>query len=449
MNGNIENTFKGDPKVGLCGFKNIGNTCYMNSILQLLIHSQTLLNFFLCTSNPYLLDDEENTSFVDLIIGDKISAPFIKYLKDCSIDRLADITRKKLKMSEDAEVEITISNFRMYLDNTLTIKLAEMINILIYRGNSCITPIGFKKVIDRKIPSLRGFAQQDSHELLIGILDILIEETGIDSEPVINNVPSKIKEYFKYIDETKQKFKKNSDIEERKKIIEEHNNYKKENHDIINKYNGLKYMTNVFSKKRKNLLDTSTTGYNPTIFNFLTFNMDIFRCTECNNTNYKFDFNTVLSLDINPTLTECFDNFIREETIERKCEVCSCQKSVKTKKIWRPGMLLYIQLCRFTQLPNGKILKNNTQVEIPDTIDISNYCDNSMKTEKSLTYKYKLKGISNHMGGMNGGHYTADGISITDNKTWYHFDDSRVGRHQTVPIDCSNAYILMYEMDFD
>jgi ubiquitin C-terminal hydrolase len=72
-----------------------------------------------------------------------------------------------------------------------------------------------------------------------------------------------------------------------------------------------------------------------------------------------------------------------------------------------------------------------------------------MKTEKSLSYKYKLKGISNHMGSLNGGHYTADGISIIDNKNWYHFDDSRVGRHQTVPIDTSNAYILMYEMEIE
>ena len=446
MNTDIGNTFK-DPKLGLCGFNNMGNTCYMNSILQLLIHSQTLITFLLCDNNPFILNDEKNTSFVDLIINDKIQAPFIKYLKNCSVDKLAEIIRKKLKLDQNTEVEITIGNFRLYLDNTLTIKLAEIINTLIYCGNSNITPNGFKKVIDRKIPSLRGFIQQDAHELLIGILDILIEETCVVSEPVINNVPDKIKEYYKYIEELKIKVKNITDIEEKKIYFEEYNNYKKKHYDVINKYMGLKYMTNVFKSKRINSLDLSTTGYNPTIFNLLTFNMDIFKCVECDNYNYKFEFNTVLSLNIKPTLAECFENYIKEESIEKKCEICSCNNAIKKKLIWRPGMLLYIQLCRFNHLPNGRILKNNSQVEIPDIIDISNYCDSSMKTEKSLTYKYKLKGISNHMGDLNGGHYTADGISITNNTTWYHFNDTQVGRHQTLPINTSNAYILMYEMD--
>lgn len=447
MTTDIANTFKGDPKLGLCGFRNMGNTCYMNSILQLLIHSQTLVNFLLCETNPFTLKGEENTSFVDLIIEDKIKAPFIKYLKDCSADRLGNIIRTKLKLGPEDEVEITVGNFRLYLDNTLTIKLAEMINILIYRGNSCITPTGFKNIIDRKIPSLRGFAQQDAHELLIGVLDILIEETGIDSEPVINNVPNKIKEYIKFHDKLRLLIRKTTNVEEKKQYIEEHNKFKKENLDTINKYMGLKYMTDVFGKKRKNSLDTSTTGYNPTIFNLLTFTMNTFKCADCNNCNHKFEFNTILSLDIKPTLAECFENYIKEEPIERKCEICSSTHTMKKKQIWRPGMLLYIQLCRFSHLPNGRIMKNNLEVEIPDTIDISDYCDSTMGSDKSLTYKYKLKGISNHMGSLNGGHYTADGISIIDNKTWYHFDDSRVGRHQTVPIDTSSAYILMYEME--
>lgn len=434
-----------NQKLGLCGFKNMGNTCYMNSILQLLVHSRTIINFLLCDSNPFVFD--ENLSFVDLIIQDKIQAPFIKFLKECSTGRLRELVIKKLNLKEDEEIKLSLSDYKIYLENTLTTKLAEMVNTLIYRGNCCLTPVGFKKVIDVKIPSLRGFAQQDAHELLLGVFDLLIEETGDDSEPVINNVPSKIKEYSNLIENLRNKVKSTNSFEEKKKLVEELNDYKQKNKDVINKFEGLKYMTKVFGMKRKNSLDTSTTGYNPAIFNLLTFSINTFTCTTCNNANYKYEFNTILNLNVMDTLDNCFKNYIREEQIERKCEICQNRDCIKKKLIWRPGMLLFIQLCRFNNLPNGRVWKNNNDVNIPDTIDISPYCDNSMKTDKTLTYKYKLRGISNHMGSLNGGHYTADGVSITDNKTWYHFDDSRVGKHRSESIDTSNAYILMYEME--
>lgn len=432
-------------KIGLCGFKNMGNTCYMNSIIQLLIHSKFFINFLLCDKNPYI--NKNDLSFIDMVIKDEIQAPFIKFLKSCSLEKIADIIRKNHNLDLNDEVKVSINDLKIHMENTLTIKLAELINILIYRGNSCITPTGFKKIIDKKIPSLSGFGQQDAHELLIGIFDVLIEETGIDSEPVINNVPNTVKEYMQLIERMRILIKQTNEFEVKKKYVFEVNKYKQENKETINKYNGLKYMSNVFGSKRKNSFDTTTTGYNPLVFNLLTFDVNTIRCVKCNNTVHKYEFNTILSLDVKPTLEESFKNYIKEENIERKCEICSNTNTVKKKQIWRPGMLLYIQLCRFNNLPNGRVWKNNQNVKIPKYIDISEYCDNSMKTDKSLSYNYKLKGISNHMGSLNGGHYTADAVSIVDNKTWYHFDDSSVGKHQSDSFNTTSAYILMYEMD--
>ena len=71
-------------------------------------------------------------------------------------------------------------------------------------------------------------------------------------------------------------------------------------------------MSNVFGKKRTNSLDTSSTGYNPMIFNLLSFNIDTFKCEECAFESCKYEYTTILSLSVKPTLKECFEQFIEE-----------------------------------------------------------------------------------------------------------------------------------------
>lgn len=55
---------------------------------------------------------------------------------------------------------------------------------------------------------------------------------------------------------------------------------------------------------------------------------------------------------------------------------------------------------------------------------------------------YELYAISNHYGGLGGGHYTA---YAKNNEKWYEFDDSRVSNSFKKDIVSSSAYILFYE----
>ena len=424
-----------ESKIGLCGFRNIGNTCYMNSILQLLTHTKLILNFLLAKSNPFINSNKNNMSFYELVKNKLVDAEFVSYLEQGAIQRVGEKERIRLKLKEDDEVIINKSDIDNFIEYSLTIKLAEIINTIIYKGNSQFTPTGFKQIIDMKIPALRGWGQHDSHELLINILDIMIEETGIESNPIINNVPDSIHEYINFLKSIKQKITIAETQEEKITIVQELNEYKKSNNDIINKYNGLNYMMKIFKNR-----------YNPMIFKFETFTIDTIICDECKHQTCNYQFYTIMMLHIKPTLKECFDNFIQEEHVDRKCEICNCLSANKYTKIWRPGMTLYIELCRFNSLPNGRTSKNNMDVEIPDLIDIREYCDNSMRTDENFNYKYKLKGISNHLGNSGGGHYTADCVSVVDDKTWYHFDDTNVSRYSDSNINKSSAYILLYEM---
>lgn len=57
---------------------------------------------------------------------------------------------------------------------------------------------------------------------------------------------------------------------------------------------------------------------------------------------------------------------------------------------------------------------------------------------------YDLIAVSNHYGGMGGGHYTAYGKNRTDNK-WYYFDDARVTEAKESDVVSKAAYVLFYQ----
>ncbi len=443
---NSNSNSNSNSKIGICGFKNIGNTCYMNSILQLLIHSKLIVNFVLSDTDPFI-NNIENKTFFQLFLSGKVKAKFVEYLKDNIMDRLGNMERTKLNLSKDEPVIINTNNFISCMETSLLLKLSEIVNTIIYKGNCSITPTDFKKTIDKRIPIMRGYLQQDSHELLNGILDCIIDESCIDSEPNINNVPVFVKNYHDYLETIRQKLKLTDSIEDKKNIINELDNFKKNNPLVINKYNGLKYMTSVFSNKRQNSLNASTTGYNSLIFNLLTFNINTFKCSECNYEIINYEHTTILTLQPKNTLKESFENFIEEEIIDKKCDICNNTHFLKKTMLWRPGMTLFIQLKRFDNLSNGKTWKNDLNVEIPHELDITDYCDNSMKTNSTVNYKYKLKGISNHSGSLRGGHYTADCASLIDDEIWHHYNDSTVSLYSTKNIDMSSSYILLYELN--
>ena len=406
-----------DTKIGLCGFRNIGNTCYMNSVIQLLIHSKNFVKFVLKIEN-------EKGQYED-------------FLQEATIDKIATITRKRLNLSESERVSIDRSDIVEIIESSITKQLVEIVNTIINKGNSIIAPISLKRAIDKKLSYFRGTSQQDAHELLIQLLGSIEEETGIESEPEINNVPLYIKEYMQLLEQVKTLIKNTSDIEERKVVISKFNEYRKKNKTMINNYMGVIHMEKYFKKR-----------YNPFIYQYMGFAINKIECVNCKNINTNFEDISVLTLGVKNSLKECLDNYIQPEEVEDyKCSICdSIQKAVKTTKLWRTPYILFIHFKRFKMHGNGRILKDNTNVNIPHEINLLNYCDDSLYTENTIAPNYKLRGISNHHGGMGGGHYTADCACLVNEDVWYNFDDSRVSKYNNSNIDTSSAYILMYEL---
>lgn len=416
------------PKLGKCGLRNIGNTCYMNSILQLLLHCKPLISFLIKKKK---LDEDDKTEI------EKCDYEF--YLEKTSVEKAAREERKRLRLEPDDEVSISKVLIEEQKINSITVELANIVDTMINKGASIITPHSFKQSLDKKISAFRGFSQQDAHEFIIHILDMIIEETGRESEPSINNVPDEIKNYIELSKECNKKIKNSESMEERKSIIQYLNNYRKTHLSIISKYNGLKYLVDIYKKQ-----------YNPFIYQIQSILVNEVECSECKNVTSSYENTPVLQLYVKESLQESLEQLVKTESIENyKCSVCDVNREInKTCKIWRTPSVLFIQLKRFEIMPNGRIRKNNLSVDIPLTIDLSPYCDETMLTEQKINRKYNLKGFSNHMGSLNGGHYTADCLCIVDNETWYRFDDSHVSRNTNKMIDTSNAYILMYEQEY-
>ena len=84
--------------------------------------------------------------------------------------------------------------------------------------------------------------------------------------------------------------------------------------------------------------------------------------------------------------------------------------------------------------------KLQTHVDFPiEGLDMSEF----ILENDGQKYVYDLFGISNHYGGMGGGHYTAFAKNWKENQ-WYHFDDSSCSKTSASRIVTDAAYNLFY-----
>uniref|UniRef100_A0A3B3ZMD5 Ubiquitin carboxyl-terminal hydrolase n=1 Tax=Periophthalmus magnuspinnatus TaxID=409849 RepID=A0A3B3ZMD5_9GOBI len=125
-------------------------------------------------------------------------------------------------------------------------------------------------------------------------------------------------------------------------------------------------------------------------------------------------------------LRECIELFTTMETLGEHdpwyCPTCKKhQQATKKFDLWSLPRILVVHLKRFSYNRCWRD-KLDTVVDFPiRDLNMSEFvCD-----PKAGPYIYDLIAVSNHYGGMGGGHYTAYGKNKMDGK-WYYFDDSSV-----------------------
>ncbi|KAI1321451.1 CSN-associated deubiquitinating enzyme Ubp12 [Mortierella claussenii] len=146
------------------------------------------------------------------------------------------------------------------------------------------------------------------------------------------------------------------------------------------------------------------------------------------------------------TLEDCLNEYTKEEQLGEEdlwyCPNCKKhQQATKKLDIWRLPEILVVHLKRFSHTRAWRD-KIDAFVDFPiHGLDLS---AKALKEEDQDDNVYDLFGVSNHMGGLGGGHYTAYAKNEKLDQ-WYNFDDSHVSPVGDVElIKSSSAYLLFY-----
>ena len=163
------------------------------------------------------------------------------------------------------------------------------------------------------------------------------------------------------------------------------------------------------------------------------------------NSRYMLDLRKHYLLASNTdSLESLLENFYKIEILSDDnkwlCPKCKTTQNAikKITTITLPKILIF-HLKRFNK--NNKL---NDKINFPlYNLDMNNYI--TFKDNKINNYSYDLVCIINHMGSLNGGHYTAFCKNYYKNK-WFCFNDETVYEINENDVNSENAYVLFYQL---
>ncbi|XP_049889578.1 ubiquitin carboxyl-terminal hydrolase 8 isoform X1 [Epinephelus moara] len=343
---NLNPTF-GGLGASLTGLRNMGNTCYMNSILQCLCNTPAMAEYF---NNNYYLED---------------------------INRY-NILGHKGEVAEEFGVIMKALWAGLY---------------------KCISPRDFKVTIGKINDQFASYDQQDSQELLLFLMDGLHEDLN--------------------------------KADNRKR-------YKEEENDHLDDQTAADLAWSKHKLLNESIIVALFQGqFKSTV-----------QCLTCHRKSRTFETFMYLSLPLASTskcsLQDCLRLFSKEEKLTDNnkvfCRHCKAHRdSTKKLEVWKVPPILLVHLKRFSYEGRWK-QKLQTSVDFPlDSLDLAQYVIGPKQNLK----KYSLYGVSNHYGGLDGGHYTAYCKNVHKQR-WYKFDDHEVTDISTSSVKSSAAYILFY-----
>ena len=164
-----KNLQEGDPK-GISGLINLGNSCYLNSILQCLLHLPEIIIYI---NSPKLKEDLEYNKTINKFLSEKEKEKQeLHYKLLGEFENLLKQIWKGIPIKDLLKIFNTDNNNKKEIIDEENEKSNFKNNIEVNNNTKfCLEPKEFKKILSEDFPQFDGYYQQDAHEVLTSILD--------------------------------------------------------------------------------------------------------------------------------------------------------------------------------------------------------------------------------------------------------------------------------------
>ncbi|KAF9346302.1 ubiquitin carboxyl-terminal hydrolase, partial [Mortierella sp. AD094] len=404
---------------GICGLHNLGRTCYMNAALQCLANTPELTSYFLDghwkqevnVENPSGRKGEVASSYANLLLE------MWRGRKKSMIDKLAPMFKDQ--QEQDAEEFLTL-----FLDG-----LHEDLKRIITKSNTDIPDCNNSVVDDL-------FFGAETSTLAVVRVDPLL----VWSAPIVQNRIIAVKyvpgEPEKAIVEIRLQCSKGSTIQDLKGRVS----------SLVQSHVDRLFITNVSYDPYKDtdVMDDILDSIELFIIEGPPSDgQHVSRRLLQQKASFALSGSRAQTIIDNIRLEDCLQEYGKEEDLSEEhqwfCPRCrKLQQASKHIQICRYPDVLVIQLKRFI----------NAQEKVEALVDFPihglSLSGMSPLVEEKDGPTYDLFGVTNHIGGLDGGHYTAH-VKNERLGTWHLFDDSVVSPIlDEEKIKTSSAYLLFY-----
>ncbi|XP_042715737.1 ubiquitin carboxyl-terminal hydrolase 44 isoform X2 [Chrysemys picta bellii] len=399
---------------GVTGLRNLGNTCYMNSILQVLSH---LLIFRECFLK---LDLNQTQELLATAANEKtrsstkhppitgsafcVNETQVKVKGSSSIRRPSLSSGLSGGASKSRNMELIQPREPSSKHISLCHELHTLFQVMWSGKWALVSPFAMLHSVWRLIPAFRGYAQQDAQEFLCELLDKVQQELETTGTRYPALIPTS-----------------------QRKLIKQ----------VLNVVNTI-FHGQLLSQVTCLACDNKSN----TIESFWDLSLEFPERYHCNGKEMTSQYPCLL--------TEMLAKFTETEALEGKiyaCDQCNIilTEAQKQLMVCRLPQVLRLHLKRFRWSGRNHREKIGVHVSFDQILNMEPYCcRESLKSLLPDCFIYDLSAVIMHHGkGFGSGHYTAYCYN-SEGGFWAHCNDSILNICTMEEVCKAQAYILFY-----